>query len=99
MGALLRACRERHIEDDTLFLGFTHGSLMERMEEEVDNPESRRVLLEVITTTLGITTPLKLNFTALNNQDSSDRTWRSPLLQAALGMGGRILEETEEHHE
>jgi len=72
---------------------------MERMKEEMDNPESRRTLLEAVTTALGITTPLNLVFTAPDGQEGADKTLQSPLLQAALGMGGKILEETEEHHE
>ena len=99
LGALLRACRQRHLQSDTMFLGFTHGSHMERMKEEMDNPESRRAFLEVVTTALGITTPLKLDITSPNGQEGVDRTWQSPLVQAALGMGGKILEETEERHE
>ena len=98
-GALLRNCRQRRLEGDTLTLEFAHRNLMERMKEEMDNPESRRNVLDAITTALGITTPLNLTFTAPNGPESTDKPLQSPLVQAALGMGGKILEEAEERHE
>ena len=72
---------------------------MERMKEEMDNPESRRNFLEVLTAALGITTPLNLSYTAPNGPESVDKPLQSPLVQAALGMGGKILEEAEERHD
>ncbi|MEE8442298.1 MAG: DNA polymerase III subunit gamma/tau [Dehalococcoidia bacterium] len=99
LGALLRACRNHRLEGDTLALEFTHQSHMERMKDEMDNPESRRTFMEAVTTALGITTPLNLSFTAPNGQEGANNTMRSPLLRAALGMGAKIIEETEEHHE
>ncbi|MSQ22096.1 MAG: DNA polymerase III subunit gamma/tau [Dehalococcoidia bacterium] len=99
LGAMLRNCRLRRLEGNTLTLEFTHRSLMERMEEEMDNPESRRNVLDAITAALGITTPLNLAFTAPNGPESTDKPRQSPLVQAALGMGGKILEEAEERHE
>ncbi len=99
LGALLRACRNHRLEGDTLALEFTHQSHMERMKDEMDNPESRRTFMEAVTTALGITTPLNLSFTAPNGQEGASNTMRSPLLRAALGMGAKIIEETEEHHE
>jgi len=99
LGGMLRDCRRRSLDGDTLALEFTHRSHMERTKEEMDNPESRRNVMEAITTALGITTPLKLTFTAPNGPESTDKPRQSPLVQAALGMGGKILEEAEEHHE
>ena len=80
-------------------LEFAHRSHMERMKEEMDNPESRRNVVGVITAALGITTPLNLTFSAPNGPESTDKPLQSPLVQAALGMGGKILEEAEERHE
>ena len=98
-GALLRNCRRRSLDGDTLALEFTHRNYMERMKEEMDNPESRRNVLDAITAALGITTPLNLTYTAPNGPERPDKPRQSPLVQAALGMGGKILEEAEERHE
>ena len=99
LGSLLRACRQRRLEGDTLSLEFTHRSHMERMKEEMDNPESRRSFLDAVTTALGISTSLNLVFNAPNGQDATAKSYQSPLVQAALGMGGKIIEETEERNE
>ncbi len=99
LGALLRACRQRHLDGDTLELGFSHRSHMERMKEELDNPDSSRTFQETLKTALGNTTPLKLVFDASNGSDARNRTAQSPMVQVALGMGGKILEETEDEHE
>ena len=87
LGALLRACRQRRLEGDTLALEFSHQSHMERMRDEMDNPESRRTFLEVVTTALGITTTLNLVFSAPNGREGADKTFQSPLLQARPGNG------------
>jgi len=99
LGALLRACPQRRLDGDTLELGFTHRSHMERMKEELDNPDSNRTFQETIKTALGNTTPLKLVFAASNGSDARNRNAQSPMVQVALGMGGKILEETEDDHE
>ncbi len=99
LGALLRACRQRRIEGNVLHLEFTHRSHMERMKEELENPESRHNFIETIAKALSTPTSLELVLTAPDGQEGSDKTSQSPLVQAALGMGGKILEQTEENHE
>lgn len=99
LGALLRDCRQRRLDGDTLELGFSHSSHMDRMKEELDNPDSNRTFQETIKTALGNTTPLKLVFAASNGSDARNRNAQSPMVQVALGMGGKILEETEDNHE
>ena len=99
LGALLRACRQRRLDGDTLELGFSHRSHMERMKEELDNPESNRTFQETLSSALGNTAPLKLVFAAANGSDTRNSTAQSPMVRVALGMGGKILEETEDNHE
>lgn len=93
LGALLRACRHHLLDGDTLTLDFTHRSHMERMQEEMDYPESRRTLLEAVSENLGPTGSLSLVFTAANGQQPTpSRRGESPLVKAAVKMGGKILE-------
>jgi hypothetical protein len=99
LGALLRDCRQRRLDGDTLELGFGHRSHMERIQEELGNPDSNRTFQETIKTALGNTTPLKLVFAASNGSEARSRSAQSPMVQVALGMGGKILEETEDDHE
>ncbi|MBI4199847.1 MAG: DNA polymerase III subunit gamma/tau [Chloroflexi bacterium] len=96
LGALLRGCRSRRLKGDTLELDFSHRSHMERMQDEMENPESRRAFLETVTKTLGLSNPPNLVFTAPNGQQQEPRDRESPLVQAALKMGGRVLKEEKE---
>ncbi len=93
LGALLRACRQHRLEGATLTLSFTHRSHMERMQEEMDFPESRRTFLDAAARALGATTPLELAFTAANGQAEAAPPEESPLVKAALGMGAKILDQ------
>ncbi len=69
------------------------------MKTELDNPDSSRTFQETLKTALGNTTPLKLVFAAPNGSEARNRAAQSPMVQVALGMGGKILEETEDNHE
>ena len=99
LGAVLRGCKADAIalEGDTLVLPFTHRNSMERMQEEMDDPQGRRLLTEAVGSCFGTTYGLKLVLLG-NNGEGSNSTrpaQHSPLVRAALGMGGRIVEELE----
>ena len=96
IGALLRACQHHSFEGNTLQLEFSHRSHMERMVEEMENPESKRTFISTVASALGLTEPLELSFRSPNGQEGRNQARQSPLVQAALGMGGKILEETKE---
>jgi DNA polymerase-3 subunit gamma/tau len=96
LGALLRACRHHHLEGDKLTLNFTHRSHMERMQEEMDYPESKRVLQEAITIALGTSSELTLSYTAENSEQGLSQENDSPLVKAALNMGGKIVDQEDE---
>jgi DNA polymerase-3 subunit gamma/tau len=99
LGAVLRGCKADAIalEGDTLVLPFTHRNSMERMQEEMDDPQGRRLLTEAVGSCFGANYGLKLVLLG-NNGEGSNATrpaQQSPLVRAALGMGGRIVEELE----
>ncbi len=96
IGALLRGCQHHSLEGNTLQLEFSHRSHMERMLDEMENPESKRTLVSTVSSALGLTEPLELSFQSPNGQEGRNQARQSPLVQAALGMGGKILEETKE---
>ena len=96
IGALLRACQRHSLEGNTLQLEFSHRSHMERMLDEMENPESKRTFISTVASAIGLTEPLELSFRSPNGQESRNQARQSPLVQAALGMGGKILEETKE---
>ena len=99
LGALLRDCKVNSITLDgkMLVLPFTNKANLERMEEELEDPNSRKRLGEALEQTFGEGCSYQL--TLANGQQAGgngNRTsQQSPLVRAALGMGARILQEEE----
>ena len=95
-GALLRDCREQEILGDTLVLTFAHKSHMERMEEELDDPQGRRRVEEALVSAFGSPYELKLMLAGDDGSGGVSVTAQSSLVRAALSMGARIVEEREQ---
>ncbi len=100
LGALLRDCKANGVslEDNTLVLGFSNRANLERMQEEMDDPGSRRQVSEAVTDAFGATYEFRL--TMANGGGATANTVKtaqqSSLVRTALGMGARVLEEIEE---
>ena len=100
LGALLRDCKANAVslEGNTLVLGFSNRANLERMQEEMDDPASRRQVSEAVTNSFGATYELRL---ALANgggatANTAKTAQQSSLVRTALGMGARVLEEIED---
>ena len=99
LGALLRDCKVNSItlEEQTLVLPFSNKANLERMEEELEDPSSRKRLSDALAESFGDGCDYKL--TLANGQQAGGSANRSaqqsPLVRAALGMGARILQEEE----
>lgn len=96
IGALLRDCREPQIEGDTLVLTFAHKSHMERMQEELDDPQGRRGVEEAMASSLGAPYQLKLVLSGDSGLGGVSVTTQSSLVRAAINLGARIVEEREQ---
>ncbi len=97
LGALLNSCKEREVADDTIVLKFAHRSNMERIQEELDNPESRRALNDALVKAMG--SSYRVNVSLVNDGNGSGTqpaSQRSHLVLAAQSMGARIVSEKEE---
>ena len=100
LGALLRDCKANAVflEDNTLVLGFSNKANLERMQEEMEDPGSRRQVSEAVTASFGATYEFRL--TMANGSGATANTVKtaqqSSLVRTALGMGARVLEEIEE---
>jgi DNA polymerase-3 subunit gamma/tau len=97
LGALLRDCKVDAIEleGDTLVLPFAHRTHLERMQEEMEELQGRRLVSETVEKFFGVSYAFRLTL-AGESGDSSSPTrpaQQSPLVRAALGMGARIIEE------
>jgi DNA polymerase-3 subunit gamma/tau len=100
LGALMRDCRSDAItiEGDTLVLAFAHRANMERMQEELADPNGKQQVDSVVSENFGGQYALRL--TVLEdrgeNSNSPGSSQNSPLVRVALGMGARIIEEVVE---
>ena len=100
LGALLRDCRSDSVslEGDTLVLSFTHRPNMERMQEEMEEPNGHRMVTEAIAKHFDEPYGFKLTLNGETGSGEEPRqtAQRSPLVRTAMGMGARIVEETTE---
>ncbi len=95
LGALLRGCKSQSIEDDTLLLGFAHNSHLERMQEELDDPQGMKAVQEAVLKVLGSSYQLRLIQVGDERAGVTPTSAQSPLVRAAITMGARIVEERE----
>ena len=99
LGALLRDCKSDSIvvQDDTMVLSFSHRTNMERMQEEMGDPNSRSTVTEAVEKFFGTPYTFKLVLVQeLGDSGSTRSAQQSPLVRAALGMGARIIQEQSE---
>ena len=99
LGALLRDCKVNSISLDgkTLVLPFTNKANLERMEEELEDPASRKRMVEALATAFGEGCEFQLTLAngQQANSNANKTAQQSPLVRAALGMGARIIQEQE----
>jgi len=99
LGALLRDCKGNAVslEENILVLGFSNKANLERMQEEMEDPGSRRQVSEVVTEAFGATYEFRLTMANGGATANTAKTaQQSSLVRTALGMGARVLEEIEE---
>ena len=100
LGALLRDCKADTItlESDTLIMPFVHRPNMERMQEEMDDPNSRQMVKDAVAQYFGSPYEFKITLAGeLEEGGSAARSpQHSPLVRTAMNMGARILEDTVE---
>ena len=94
IGALLMDCGARYIEDDSLVLVFKSRPNMERLEGELENPDTRRNIQQAVQEVTG--TSYNLRLTLADQGNGGAGTSRGHLVRAALNMGARLVEEEEE---
>ena len=97
VGGLLNVTRERQIVDGAVIVRFPHRSNMERLEKELEDPETRRKINEVLTKAMG--SPFELQVEMANGGNGASgqsAAQRSHLVRAAQSMGASVLSEKEE---
>ena len=97
IGALLMDCGTRYIEDDSLVLVFKNRPNMERLEGELENPDTRRQIQQTVQEVTGASYNLRLSLADQGNAGAGAS--KGHLVRAALSMGARLVEEEEKHNE
>ena len=97
LGSLLRDCRERRIDDSTLTLMFAHRAHMERMQEEFDDPSSRKLVRDTVQAALGGEYEIEVVLAdGGGNGPKQNVAQKSHLVRAARMMGARVIAEKED---
>jgi DNA polymerase-3 subunit gamma/tau len=93
IAALLLDCVKRYTEDDSLVLVFKTRPNMERLQGEMENPDTRRLIEETIAQVTG--TPYTLRLSLTDQGSSPENVPRGHLVRAARAMGAHIVKEIE----
>ena len=97
LGAMLRSAREREVTGDTIILRYPSRSNVERMQQELDIPESKRALYDAIATAMGTKYEVQVALSdGANGSGARRASQASHLVQAAQAMGARVVNEREE---
>ena len=91
LGALLRDCAERYVEDSTLILRFKHDPHKDRFQKELEHPGSIKSIEQASIEAFGKQYNLKLE-SANRNTPTMDSK-KSHIVQAAQTLGAQIIEE------
>ena len=97
LGALLRGCRERNVSDGVITLKFPYSSHVERMQGELDDPQTRKELMEVLARFMD--SPYEVEVSLVGAEGSAPRPGvarRSHLVRSAQAMGARVVNEKED---
>tara|TARA_B100001750_G_scaffold224441_1_gene215511 strand:+ start:4472 stop:6250 length:1779 start_codon:yes stop_codon:yes gene_type:complete len=94
IGSLLLGTENRYIEDGTLFLVFKTRPNLERLQGEIDNPDVRRSLIDIIEKSTGVRYDLSL--VMMDQKEGYSNGPSGHLVQTARSLGAIIEGESEE---
>ena len=94
IGSLLLGTENRYIEDGTLFLVFKTRPNLERLQGEIDNPDVRRSLIDIIEKSTGVR--YELSLVMMDQKEGYSNGPSGHLVQTARSLGAIIEGESEE---
>ena len=100
LGAMLRSAKEREVSGHTIILKYPSRSNVERLQQELDNPESKRALDDAIAKAMGSMFQVEVALSnGANGAGMRRASQSSHLVQAAQVMGARVISEREEQRQ
>ena len=97
VGALLNGSKERQVSDGVVTIKFSHRSHVERMHQELENPDIRRAVQEALGEVLGGSYEMVVS--EIDGDAAGPRGGARPrghLVRAAQAMGAQVVEEKKE---
>ena len=93
LGVLLRDCRilNVRIQQDTLIIPFTNFTNMERMQQELANPEHEAKLADAIEQAFTHAYAYRVDLDAQAYINQQYQVQEHHLVKAAIGLGGKVL--------
>ena len=93
--ALLSTCSERRVDGEVITLSFPHPSHAERMQFELDAPESRKIIAEAFERVMGSRYDVRVDQSDPTGPGSRPfRPRDSHLVRAAQGLGGELVRDS-----
>ena len=77
-------------------LSFAHRSNLERLQEELDNPQGQKAVEDAVLKVLGVSYQVRLTQSVDERAGAGPSSAQSPLVRAAMSMGARIVEERDQ---
>ena len=100
LGAMLRSAKEREVSGHTIILKYPSRSNVERLQQELDNPESKRALDDAIAKAMGSMFQVEVALSnGANGAGMRRASQSSHLVQTAQAMGARVISEREEQQQ
>ena len=100
LGALLRSSTAREIEDGTIVVRYAHSSHRERIEEELDDPQTRRLVEDAFTQALGESYKIRVSEAEASDGGARQSPVQSShLVRAAVAMGAQVAGDKEDQSE
>ena len=97
LGALLRGCNEREVSEGRIILKFPYQSHVDRMQDELADPETLREVHSVLAQVVGDLQNVQVSLASPDGQTASRGVAQtSHLVDAAQAFGARVVGEKEE---
>ena len=100
LGALLRSSTAREIVDGEIVVRYAHASHRERIQEELDDPQTRRMVEDALAQAFGESYKIRVSEAEASGGGARPNPVQSShLVRAAVAMGAQVAGEKEEQSE
>jgi len=97
LGALMRGCNDRQVQDSLITLRFPFSSHVDRMQQELSDPETRRALTKAIEDLMDGTYEIRVELAdEMEGGPARKASDTSHMVRSARAMGAHIIDEKKE---